>query len=284
MVARRRNNVRLTHEDRKCLETIANSDKSSKYDKLKAQVLLLTDIGEYGPKLSYDDVAAQLKVCSRSVGRIKEAYAKNGSIQDVFRFAGLSAQSNPTCDRQPRSDRKKNKNIKYIEIDNKWSGDFLIENVKCRVTLTGEERKTLKSILQQGKHSHRKFNRAKILLLADEGSEGPAMNDEDIANELEVSKSTVQRVRRLLITEGRLEAVLNFNHKNAGRPRKIDGAVEAALVAQACSKPPEGRCKWTLRLLADRLVELEIVNSVTHGTIGNSLKKMNLSLGSEKNG
>src|SRR5207247_10845468 len=100
----------------------------------------------------------------------------------------------------------------------------------------------------------------------------------------EVSKSTVQRVRRLLITEGRLESVLNFNHENAGRSRKIDGSVEAILVAQACSKPPEGRCKWTLRLLADRLVELKVVDSITHGTIGNALKKMNLSLGNGKNG
>jgi transposase len=281
---RNRNDVKLTQEDRKRLDTIIKAAKSSKFDRLKAQVLLLTDIGEHGPKLQCADAAAQLGLSQRSVGRIKEAYAKNNSIQDVFLFAGLSYQSNLTSENKPSNDRQKKKNIQYIEIDNKEAGDFLVEHVKCRVTLSKEERETLKTIIRQGKHSHRKFNRAKILLLADEGPEGPAKTDEEIANELGVSTPTVSRVRRLLVKEGSLEAVLSFNHTNAGRPRKIDGAVEAVLVAQACSKPPEGRCKWTLRLLADRLVELEVVDSITHGSIANALKKTNLSLGNEKNG
>jgi transposase len=283
-VKRRRNDVKLTPEDRKCLETIVKSEKSSNFDKLKAQILLLTDIGEHGQKLSYGDVATQLEVSLRSIGRIKKTYAKNTSIQDLFRFDGLSDQSKPKHDTKQSSNNQKKKIIQYIEMDNTGAGEFLIEHVKCRVNLNKKEREILTSILRQGKHSHRKFNRAKILLLADEGPEGPAKTDQDIADELEVSKSTVQRVRQLLLTEGNLEAVLNFNHGNAGRPRKIDGAVEAILVAQVCSKPPEGRCRWTLRLLADRLVELEVVDSITHGSIGSALKKMNLSLGNGKNG
>lgn len=276
---RRRNDVKLTQDDRKCLEAIVESEKSSKPEKLKAQILLLTDIGEHGPKFSYEIVATQLKISLRSVGRVKEVYARNASIQDVFCFTGLSDQSNPTRD----NDQKK-KNVQYIEVENREAGDFLIEHIKCRVNLKKEERETLKSIFFQGKHSLRKINRAKILLLADEGPEGPAKSDGDIADELKVSKSTVQRTRQLLLIQGNPEAVLNFNHKNAGRPRKIDGEVEAVLVAQACSKPPDGRCKWTLRLLADRLVELEVVDSITHGSVGNALKKMNLSPGNGKSG
>jgi transposase len=279
-VKRQRNNVKLTLEDRKCLETVAKSNKSTAVDILKAQVLLLTDIGEQGPKFSCNEVLEQLKISSRSVGRIKEAYAQNSSIQDVFRFAGLSDQSNSRCGLKP----KKKKNVCYVECENSEDGDFLFELVKCKVNLTKDERAKLESIIKEGKQTIRKFNRAKILLLADEGSDGPAMSDEEIADKLEVSKSTVQRVRKLLLTKGRIEDVLNFNHQNAGRPRKIDGEVEAVLVAQACSKPPKGRCKWTLRLLADRLVELKTVDSITHGTVGNALKKMNLNLGNARSG
>lgn len=280
---RRRNNVKLTLEERKCLEGVVKANKSTAFDKLKAQVLLLTDIGEYGPKLSCNDVVKQLNVSPRSIGRIKEAYAQNSSIQDVFRFAGLSDQSKPKSDSEQSFKDKKKKNICYVEIENS-EGDFLLELVKCKVTLTKEERAKLESVIKGGKQTIRKFNRAKILLLADEGVDGPALSDEEIANKLEVSMSTVQRVRKLLLTKGQIEDVLNFNHQNAGRPRKIDGEVEAVLMAQACSKPPEGRCKWTLRLLADRLVELKTVDSITHGSIGNALKKMNLNLGSARSG
>jgi transposase len=281
---RRHNNVKLTPQDRKCLESICKSSKSTTFDKLKAQILLLTDISEHGPKLSCKDVVKQLKLSPRSIGRVKEAYAQNFSIQDVFRFAGLSNQSKSRCDDGQSFKHKKKKNICYIESVDSEDDDFLIELVKCKVTLTKDERAKLEAIIKEGKQTIRKFNRAKILLLADEGFDGPAMSDEEIADKLEVSKSTVQRVRRLLLTKGRIEDVLNFNHQNAGRYRKIDGKVEAVLVAQACSKPPEGRCRWTLRLLADRLVELKIVDSITHGSIGNALKKMNLSLGNARNG
>jgi transposase len=282
-VKRRRNNVKLTLEDRKCLENVVKSNKSTAFDKLKAQVLLLTDISDQGPKLSCNEVVEQLKLSPRSIGRIKEAYAQNSSIQDVFRFAGLSDQSKPRCDSGQGFKHKKKKDICYVECTDSEDGDFLFELVKCKVVLTKDERAKLESIIKEGKQTIRKFNRAKILLLADEGSEGPAMSDEGIADKLGVSKSTVQRVRKLLLTKG-IEDVLNFNHQNAGRHRKIDGEVEAVLVAQVCSKPPEGRCKWTLRLLADRLVELKIVDSITHGSVGNALKKMNLSLGSGRNG
>jgi hypothetical protein len=150
--------------------------------------------------------------------------------------------------------------------------------------LTRKEREYLETIINGGKQSIRKFNRAKILLLADEGTEGPAMTDTEIAEKLDVSVPTVGRVRRLLITKGQIDEVLSSNHHNAGRPPKVDGVTQATLVAQACSAPPEGRCKWTVRLLADRLVELEVVDCISHTTVANVLKKMNLSLGSVRNG
>lgn len=283
-MVRQRNKVNLTIEDRKCLDSIVKSNKSTGFDKLKAQVLLLIDIGKHGPKLTYADITEQLKVSSRSIGRIKEAYAQNSSIQDVFRFDGLSDQSNQKFDNKQSSNHKKKKNIRYVENENSVDGDFLLEHIKCRVTLTKDEREKLESSISEGKHTIRKIYRAKILLLADEGTYGPAMRDNEIADKLDVSKSTIQRVRKLLITKGGIEDVLNFNHKNAGRPRKIDGVTEAVLVAQVCSKPPEGRCRWTLRLLAERLVELEVVDSISHGAVGTTLKKMNLSLGKGKNG
>jgi transposase len=281
-MARQCKDVILTPEDRKKLEIIVKSNKSSTLDKLKAKVLLLTDISELGPKLSCDEAVEQLKISPRSIGRIREAYAQNSCVQYVFSFPGLSDQSKFDDRKNPNSLKKKH--VCYVESENKDDDDFLIELVKCKVTLTKEEREKLESIIKEGKQTIRKFNRAKILLLADEGPEGPAMSDEAISERLEVSKSTVQRVRKLLLTKGQMEDVLNFNHQNAGRPSKFDGKAEAALVAQVCSKPPAGRCKWTLRLLADRLVELKIVDSITHGTISNTLKKMKLSLGSVKNG
>lgn len=284
-------NVRLTKEDRQKLTKIIESNQSSQHERLKARVLLLTDVSEHGQKTRYKNiasVAAELQISSRSVGRIKEAYAKNLSIEDVFRFTALSDQKNAMeatnyiGAQKPKTSKKKT--AKYVEIDDSESEVFLIENVKCRVTLTKEEREELERVITEGKQSIRKFNRAKILLLADEGLHGPGMTDEEIAHKLDVSMSTVGRVRRLFITKGHLDDVLNFNHERAGRPPKIDGSIQAALVALVCSSPPEGRCKWTVRLLSDKLVALDVVDTISHTAIAKTLKKMNLNLGSEKNG
>ena len=281
---RSRIHVHLTLQDRQCLEKILNSRTTTRHDKLKAEVILLTDGGEYGPKLSNQDILAKLNISSRSLGRIKQTYSKNSSIEDLFCFTGLSDQSNSSCHVDSIPKLRKQVNSRYVEIDDSSNELFLIQNVKCRVILNNKEREYLEAIIKDGKQSNRKFNRAKILLLADEGIEGPSMIDKDIAEKLDVSLSTVARVRRLFITKENVEAVLNFNHENAGRLPKIDGTVQAALIAQACSKPPEGRCRWTLKLLADRLVELELVDNISPTAIATALKKTNLNLGSEKNG
>jgi predicted XRE-type DNA-binding protein len=281
---RSRIHVRLSLKDRQHLEKILNSRTTTRHDKLKAEVILLTDVGEHGPKISNLDVLAKLNISSRSLGRIKETYSKNSSIEDLFRFTGLSEQTSSSVILGSNSKRAIKRNTKYVEIDDSSNESFLIEHVKCRVTLTKKDREYLETIINEGRQSIRKFNRAKILLLADEGIEGPAMTDKEIAEKLDVSVPTVGRVRRLLITKGQIDEVLNFNHHNAGRPPKVDGVTQATLVAQACSAPPEGRCKWTVRLLADRLVELEVIDCISHTTVANVLKKMNLSLGSVRNG
>lgn len=280
--------VVLNLEDRKSLEKILNSNKSTKQDKQKAQVLLLTDVGEHGPKILPKDLVDIVMLSSRSIGRIREVYAENLSIHEVFRFSKLSDQRSSRMNKNGIADRKvnsqKKRNAKYVEIDDSENEPFLIESVKCRVTLTEEERELLNEIIKEGKHSHRKFNRAKILLLADEGVNGSTLTDIEIAEKLDVSKVTVARVRKLFITNSNLDDVLNFNHHKAGRPSKIDGKIQATLVAQICSTPPKGYCKWTVRLLADKLVELEVIDSISHTGVANALKKMNLNLGNARNG
>lgn len=281
---RPRINIRLTLQEREQLEKVLNSRTSTRHDKLKAEVILLTDVGEYGPKISNNDLLAKLNISSRSLVRIRATYAKNSSIEDLFRFTGLSKKSESDCIVDSSLGCKKQVNCKYVEANNSLEEAFLIEHVKCRVTLTKEERERLETTIKQGKQSVRKFNRARILLLADEGVDGPAMTDKEISEKLDVSMSTVARVRRLLIAKGQIDDVLNFNHDKAGRPPKIDGTVQAALVAQACSTPPEGRCRWTVRLLADQLVALEVIDSISHTAIADALKKTNLNLGSGKSG
>jgi putative transposase len=140
------------------------------------------------------------------------------------------------------------------------------------VKLKEEERAGLIKFLRKGKSSARSQTRARILLLSDEGLE-----DDEIVETLKVSKSTVSRIRKIYCKEG-LDFALNEKPRN-GAPKKIDSRVEAQLTLLACSDPPEGRSRWTVRLLADRLVELEVVDSISHMSVQMLLKKMRLSLG-----
>jgi transposase len=141
------------------------------------------------------------------------------------------------------------------------------------VRLTNEERKGLETLVRRGSRTHtRKLLYARILLKADAGERGPAWTDERIAEALETSTDTVARERRRFWEDG-LEVALM--PRKPGRPRRrvLDGRAEAHLVALACSEPPEGRASWTLRLLADRMVELGVVEGVSHETVRRTLKK-----------
>lgn len=126
---------------------------------------------------------------------------------------------------------------------------------KYRVTLTAEERASSEQLIGRGKAAARKLARARILLRADEGGEGPGWTDGRIAEGLEVGLATVARVRQRFVDEG-LEAALVPRPSTRTYARKLDGEGEAHLVALACAAPPEGRKRWTLRLLADRMVAL----------------------------
>jgi len=149
---------------------------------------------------------------------------------------------------------------------------------KYIVTLTQEERQMLQTMLSRGKAAARKLMHARILLKADATAGGPAWNDDAIAEALEVGRATVERVRKEFVEEG-LDCALNRRRPRREYARTLDGDGEAHLVALACSQAPEGRSRWTLRLLADRMVVLEYVDTVSKDTVSRVLKKTSLSLG-----
>ena len=146
---------------------------------------------------------------------------------------------------------------------------------KYPVILSDTERDKLKSLIAAGTASARKLTHARILLKADQSPEGPGWVDDDaVAEAVEVSQPTVSRVRKQYFEEG-LEAALNRRPPNREYHRKLDGEQEARLVALACSEPPEGQARWSLRLLADRMVELEVVEDLSYQTVRRTLKKTN---------
>ena len=130
---------------------------------------------------------------------------------------------------------------------------------KYRIKLTTEEQQELKALVSKGRAAAYKQTHARILL-RDEARKDGSMTDEEVARFLEIASATVERVRRRCVEEG-IEAALGRKEQQRRRPKKLDGAAEAHLIALACGEPPEGRARWTLRLLADRLVEYEIVGS-----------------------
>jgi transposase len=156
---------------------------------------------------------------------------------------------------------------------------------KYIVQLTEEERQYLHKLISAGTAPARKLNRARILLKADVGkhAKGEALIDKEIARMLETSPATVQRVRERFY-EGGLEAALERSMPDRVYKRSLEGRAEAHLIALACSEPPRGRDRWSFRLLADKAVELGIVEKVSHETVRKTLKKTNLSLTSSSNG
>lgn len=140
------------------------------------------------------------------------------------------------------------------------------------VELSEPERSYLETLVSKGKAAARKITHGRILLGSDSGPGGPGWTDQQIVEAIGVSRLTAERVRKRFVMEG-LEAALNRKRQKNRKPKKIDGAVEAHLIAVACSKPPEGRARWTLKLLAGRLIELELVDAVSRETVRQALKK-----------
>lgn len=155
--------------------------------------------------------------------------------------------------------------------------------IKYRVTLTSTERNSLFELIKNNKSNKEKLNRARILLKADCGEHGENWDNKRIVEAFYVSEKTVYNTRQTLVEEG-LEKALNRAFSKTRRKRIIQGEEEAHLIALVCSEPPKGHCRWTLRLLADKMVELNYVESVSHVTIRDALKKTKLNLGKKKNG
>jgi transposase len=144
---------------------------------------------------------------------------------------------------------------------------------KYVVLLSGEERERLEALLRKGKSPARRQLKARILLKADVSESGEGWSDSRIIKALETSASMIYRVRKQLVEEG-FEAVLSRKQRATPPvPKIFDGEKEAKLIALACSKPPKGRVRWTLRLLENKVVELGIVDRASDSTIGRTLKK-----------
>jgi transposase len=150
---------------------------------------------------------------------------------------------------------------------------------KYKVTLTAEERQQLQNLIAVGKAAARKLAHARILLKADAAPGGPAWRDQAIADAVEVSVATVERVRQRFVDEGVDAALSRKPRERPARERTLDGRAEARLIALACSAPPDGRAEWTMQLLAETLVELAVVPTVSDETVRRVLKKTSSSRG-----
>lgn len=155
---------------------------------------------------------------------------------------------------------------------------------KYIVTLTEEEREALDALTSRGKHSSQKILNALILLGCDEGEfQKERSTNKEMARVLNISMRKIDRVKKRFVVDG-LEVCLNGRKGSRDYAKKADGDFEANLVALSCSEPPEGFARWSLRLLADRVVELDYIDSVSHETVRRVLRKAKSSPGGEKDG
>lgn len=151
-------------------------------------------------------------------------------------------------------------------------------NKKYIVRLKPEEKQELEQLINQGKAAARKLTHARILLKANDSQEQGGWTDQAIHQALDVSLSTIARVRQIFVEQG-LDTALNPQPSSQLRLRKLDGVAEAGLLACCCSQPPLGRKEWTLRLLASEMVKLDYVESISHEAVRQVLKKTKSSLG-----
>lgn len=147
-----------------------------------------------------------------------------------------------------------------------------------KVTLTKEERQELLSLVNTGKGKARRLRRARILLMADEAQEDGAWKDSEIAKALSAHVNTVERIREQCVTKG-IEAALSHTKPYKTRSKVLDGKAEACLIQLACCEAPDGHENWTMQMLADKLIELNVVETISSETVRKTLKKMNSSPG-----
>jgi transposase len=155
---------------------------------------------------------------------------------------------------------------------------------KYKVTLTHEEHQELSAIIQKGKHRSQKVLNALILMNCDEGKfQTKRSKNEDIANILQISMRKIDRVKKCFVEKG-FDIALNGTKGQRNYEKKADGDFEAHLIALSCSKPPDGFSRWSLRLLADKVVELNYIEKISHETVRRVLKKTKLNPGVNKAG
>lgn len=152
-----------------------------------------------------------------------------------------------------------------------------------KVTLTADERDQLKAIMSKGKHSSQQFRNACILLNCDSGKHGEPVSNDQIAKMLQVNSKTVERLKQRFVEDG-FEACIERKVYPEVKELKADGDFEAHLIALSCSKAPEGRSRWSLRLLADKMVELNYAENISHETVRRVLKKTKLNRGKSRAG
>ena len=153
-----------------------------------------------------------------------------------------------------------------------------------RIKLASDERNALEEIRDRGTQNARKFKRALALLLSDEGPHGPAMKDAEIVTTTGLSSTSLERLRKRCCEVGPLAALESKPREKGPREIKITGEVEAHITRLACSKPPEGRARWTLSLIAEKLIEIEVIDEISRTSVATVLKKANLNLGFKKSG
>ena len=154
---------------------------------------------------------------------------------------------------------------------------------RYKVSLTKEEHAQLQAVLSKGKHSSQLYRNACILINSDEGPYGNKLSNEQIAQVLQINNKTVERVKQRFVEEG-FDACMDRKPYPKKDPKKADGDFEAHLIALSCSKAPEGYARWSLRLLADKMVELEYTDSVSHETVRQVLKKTKSNHGGSRDG
>jgi transposase len=155
--------------------------------------------------------------------------------------------------------------------------------VRYKVTLTQEEHEVCTGVLSKGRHSSQQYRNACILVNTDEGSHGQKLSNEQIAQVLQINPKTVERVKQRFVEEG-FDVCLDRKPYPRKGPKKADGDFEAHLVAISCSEAPEGFGRWSLRMLADKMVELEYTDSISHETVRQVLKKTKSNRGGSKVG
>ena len=153
-----------------------------------------------------------------------------------------------------------------------------------RIKLASDERAALEEIRDKGTQNARKFKRVLALLLADEGQDGPAQKDAEIVTTTGLSSTSLERLRKRCCEVGPLAALEPKPRERGPREIKITGEVEAHITRLACAQPPEGHTRWTLSLIAEKLIEIEVIDEISRTSVATVLKKANLNLGVKKGG